>query len=141
VTYATVQDVADELGLPSIPTDQIPQVTGWLRRIEATIKTRVTDLDARITAGTLDLEIVVGIEAAAVARKADNREGLRSVTRSVDDGTVTKVRDSAFSDGQLRITDDEWSLLLPAPQSEALSIRYAYEPDRRHHHDHQWSQW
>ena len=139
MTHALPQDVANELGIPSIPAAQVLQVTGWLSRVEAMIKVRIPDLDARVTAGTIDVALVVGIEAGAVGRKADNRKGLRSVTRSVDDGSMTEVRDSAFSDGVLRITDDEWDLLIPAQQSDAASVRYAYTPDHRSYNAHWWS--
>lgn len=123
MTHAVVDDVAAELGRPISTAAEIAQVQAWLRRIEATIKVRVPDLDALAAASADYLAAVVSVEAAAVARKAVNPEGLRSTTRAIDDGSVTKVRDSALSDGVLRITDDEWALITPRRRRGVFEIR------------------
>ncbi len=128
MTLANVSDVAAELGRPT-PSDveTLTQWNRWLMRVEATIRARVRDLDARIADGDLASDLVSGIESAAVARVVRNPEGLRQVSKTVDDGTVSKTRDAVLSDGQLRITDEEWALLLPpAPMG---SIRPGFEPD------------
>jgi len=138
VTYATPQDVADELGRP-IPTDpvEIAQINRWLGRAENMIRGRIPDLDTRATDAAF-AALVVDVEAAAVARRVQNPEGLRSVTKTIDDGTVTKVRDQVLSDGQLRILDEEWDLLLPASAPDALSTRMSYTPGWRHDHLTRW---
>ncbi len=132
MTHATPADVAAELGrsAESLTAAETIQYQAWLRRIEATIKVRIPDLDARIAAGTLDVDTVISVEAAAVARKALNPEGLRSITRSIDDGSVTKMRDSDLSNGVLFIADDEWLLLLPVEPRGAFSItpHYTHRP-------------
>lgn len=124
MVYATIQDVAAELGRTAF-TDpaEIAQLNAWLRRANATIKVRVPDLDARVDSGSLSAEVVASIEAAAVARKALNPKGLRSSMRSVDDGSIQETVDSTQSDGVIRIMDDEWMLLLGRQTRGAFSVR------------------
>ena len=43
-----------------------------------------------------------------------------------DDGSITRTRDSALSDGALRITDDEWLLLLPRAPRSVFTVRPAW---------------
>lgn len=122
MTYTTVADVAAELGIP-VPTDPaiIAQWNRWITRTENQIRSRIPDLDQRIADGTLSKDVIVDIVAAAVARVARNPEGLRSVTKAVDDGSITKTVDSSRSAGDLGLTDDEWAQILPLP--EAFTIR------------------
>ena len=124
MVYATIQDVAAELGRTAF-TDpaEIAQLNAWLRRANSTIKVRVPDLDARVEVGSIDPELVASIEAAAVARKALNPKGLRSSMRSVDDGSIQETVDSTQSDGVIRIMDDEWLLLLGRQTRGAFSVR------------------
>jgi len=124
MTYASVADVAAELGRP-VPTDDptVAQWGRWLTRVENQILARIPDLHARVAAGSPTADLVADIEATAVARKALNPEGLRSTTRSIDDGSVTKTVDQARSAGELELTDDEWALLLPRPSRGAFTIR------------------
>lgn len=128
MALATVTNVAAELGR-AVPADAptLAQWNAWLARVEQMIRARIRDLDERIDDGTLTAALVSGIQAAAVARVVRNPEGLRQVTTSVDDGSVSKTRDVALSDGQLRITADEWALLLPP--APAGSIRPGFVPD------------
>lgn len=124
MTYANVADVAAELGRP-VPTDlpTVAQWERWLARVENQILARIPDLHARVSAGSPTAELVADVEAAAVARKALNPEGLRSTTRAIDDGSVTKTIDQTRSAGELELTDDEWALLLPRPARGAFTIR------------------
>lgn len=130
MAYATVSDVAAELGRPT-PTDPpiVAQWERWLSRVENMIRARIPDLDDLVTAGTPSEALVVDIEAAVVARKVLNPEGLRQVTRAIDDGSVTKTVDQTRSSGELALTDDEWGLLLPTADSGAFSTRPGFEPD------------
>lgn len=128
MTYATPADVAAELGRLAAdlsPAEHV-QYQAWLNRIEATIKVRIPDLDALVESGRLDAATVVSVEAAAVSRKALNPEGLRSVTKSVDDGSLTKVRDTDLSSGVLFIAEDEWLLLTPRRPRGAFSVAPGY---------------
>jgi len=124
MTYANTSDVAAELGRP-IPTDPnvIAQWNRWLTRIENQILARVPDLADRVAAGTLTAGLIADIEASAVARKALNPEGVRQMTRAIDDGSVTKTIDQTRSAGELELTDDDWLLLLPRRSRGAFTIR------------------
>jgi len=124
MTYATVSDVATELGRPT-PTDApvLAQWNSWLRQVEARIKVRVVDLDTRAAANSDYAALVADVEASVVARKVLNPEGLRSVTTSIDDGSLTKMRDSGTGAEPLALTDQEWALLLPTRPTGAFTIR------------------
>ena len=113
--YGTVEAVAVELGRPHLTDIETDQLEQWIARAENLIRARIPDIDERTAIDPTLYAVVADVVAAAVARVARNPEGLRQVTVSVDDGTVSKTRDSVLSDGQLRITDAEWALLLPAP--------------------------
>lgn len=130
MTYGNVNDVAAELGRPT-PTDQdvLAQWGRWLTRIENIIIARIPDLNDRVSAGEINIDLLADIEAAAVARKVLNPEGIRQVTRAVDDGSVTKTIDQTRSSGALDLTDDEWALLLPKADGGAFSTRPGFEPD------------
>lgn len=121
MTYATAQDVANELGRPlgSFSAEQITQIEGWLRRAESSIKVRIPDLDAQITAGTIDEQTVIDVEAAAVARKAENPSGKQN--ERIDDYSYGLVDDAATVD--VVITDAEWLLLMPSRRRGAFTIR------------------
>lgn len=140
MTYATVSDVAAELGRP-IPSDVnvINQWNRWLSRVENIIVARIPDLAGRIAEGTLSAALVADVEAAAVARKAQNPEGLRQTTKSIDDGSVTKIVDQSRSVGEIDLLPEEWALLLPRADSGAFSTRPGFEPDRVPWHDEVWS--
>lgn len=122
MSFTTIADVAAELGLP-IPTDlpTITQWNWWISSAESQIRARVPDLDARVAADPAFRDVLVHVVAAAVARVVRNPEGLRQITRAVDDGSVTKIVDSSRSAGGLYITDDEWALLVPLNQ--AFTVR------------------
>lgn len=130
MTYANIIDVAAELGRP-VPVDAptIAQWNRWLTRIENIILARIPDLADRIAAGELTAALVADVEAAAVARHALNPEGVRQVTRAIDDGSVTKLIDQARSAGELDLTNEEWALLLPTSDVGAFSTRPYSEPD------------
>lgn len=122
MSYATHHDVAVELGRPDF-TDEtaINQVNAWIDRTEAYIRNRVPDLDDRVADGSLTALLVANVEAAVVARKVRNPEGLRQSTHAVDDGSITKLRDPARVVDDLALTEDEWALL--DPPSGAFTIR------------------
>lgn len=125
MTFANTSDVAAELGRP-IPSDSniIAQWNRWLTRIENQILHRIPDLMERVADGVLSGDLVGDIEAAAVARKVLNPEGLRQSTKTIDDGSVTKIVDSARSVGEVGLLDEEWDLLL-GESDGAFSIRTA----------------
>ena len=113
--YGTVEAVAVELGRPALTDIETDQLEQWIARAENLIRARIPDIDERTAVDPALYAMVADVVTAAVARVARNPEGLRQVTISADDGTVSRTRDSVLSDGQLRITDAEWALLLPTP--------------------------
>lgn len=124
MSYGTVEGAALEAGLPvdSLTSDDRARIEKWLRRAELLIVGRITDLDAQVLAGTISATAVAEIEEAAVGRKLSNPRGLRSTTRSIDDGSIQETVDSSHSDGVLRILPEEWELLLPALGGTGFSI-------------------
>lgn len=124
MSYGTVRGAAVEAGLSadSLTADQTAQIQKWLGRAELLIVARITDLDAQIAAGTISATAVAEIEESAVARKLSNPRGLRSTTRSIDDGSIQETVDATRSDGVLRILPDEWALLLPALGGSGFTI-------------------
>jgi hypothetical protein len=138
MTYATPDDVAVELGRPPFDpgTDavEIAQIQRWLDRTESIIRLRIPDLDERVEAGTPPEAVVVDVESAVVARKVLNPNGLTSKaqTRTLDDWSETQSQTvgSEYMDGMLRLTDEEWELLLGGSSGEAFTIAPYGTPGR-----------
>lgn len=135
MTYATVDDVAAELGrLPASVTDaERAQWTRWLDRVERSITARFTRaglvLSDQIALGNPDVAMVADVEVAAVVRKIENPSGDTSTTVTIDDGSVTRRKEGAGTASGLDLTDIEWGLLLPASSDGAFSVRPFREPD------------
>ena len=133
MTYATTDDVETELGRTATSATETAQWAAWLDRVERAIMRRFTRaglvLADQITAGTLAAEDVADVEVAAVVRKVTNPAGLTSVTRSLDDGSITTRREGDDNRDGLVITDEEWAALLPISGSAAFSTRPTFEPD------------
>jgi hypothetical protein len=71
------------------------------------IKRRIPDLDAKVTAATLDVEDVKQVEADMVLRLVRNPEGYLSET----DGNYTYMLQQNLSAGKLTVDPDEWETL------------------------------
>lgn len=109
MTITTTSDVAARLGRPISDAAEIAQVSAWIGDVEDTIiRPRIGDLAALILAGRLSEATLVRVVSDAVIRKVQNPEGLRTITRRVDDWNRTETRDRVLSDGQLRLTEEEW---------------------------------
>lgn len=133
MTYATDADVAVELGRPAASTAETDQWNAWIARVERAIARRFTRaglvLADQVTAGDPAEDDVKDLEVAAVVRKITNPLGLTSVTRTLDDGTVTTRREGVEDGDGLALTEDEWEILLPATSAAAFSTRPGFEPD------------
>lgn len=133
MTYATGSDVEVELGRPAASADETAQWSAWLARVERAIARRFARaglvLADQVTAGNPTVEDVKDAEVAAVVRKITNPLGLTSVTRTLDDGTVTTRREGLDESDGLALTEAEWESLLPATSSAAFSTRPGFEPD------------
>lgn len=118
MTYATANDVAVELGRPASSLAETAQWEAWLERVERNIARGFTRaslvLATRVALNTPTDGDVRDVEVSAVLRKIANPNGFTSITRSVDDATLTTRREGPGVDGDpLAITDAEWNILLP----------------------------
>jgi hypothetical protein len=121
MTYAAVSDVEVRYGRTLSPSESA-QVTAWIDDLESEIHERIPTLDDLIASGTPSAGTVRRIVCAAVIRKLQNPEGLRTTTVAIDDYSTTKTVDSANSAGFLGLTDEEWGILLPGSSGDAFTI-------------------
>lgn len=117
MSYATVADVATRLGRPITDPGEVAQVQAWLHDAEAVILARIPTLSTLIADGAPTVAMLVMVEANAVIRKIRNPEGYTSET--IDDYTYRY--NEQVRRGDIFLTDEEWSLLLPG-QSGAWTI-------------------
>ena len=97
---ATSQDVESRLGRP-LDESEVALAETLLGDVELLIKSKARNFDA------LDPDIVVMVEATAVARVLRNPDGIRS--QSADEFSYTV--DSRVASGYLNLLPDEWALL------------------------------
>lgn len=122
MTYAAVVDVEVRYGR-TLSSSETAQVEAWIDDLEAEILERIPLLDQYILTGRPTLATLKRVICAAVIRKLQNPEGLRTTTVAIDDYSTTKTVDSANSAGFLGLTDEEWNLLLPGTSGDAFTIR------------------
>jgi hypothetical protein len=79
----------------------------------AVVLSQVPGIEARITAGSLSLDLVVKVVAAMVLRIMRNPDGIRQW--QIDDASFT--RDQALSAGLLYLADSERAELMPRASS------------------------
>lgn len=96
-----------------IPTDLTAKVARLIGRASRLIRHRFPTIDARVTAGELDAELVADVATSMVVRVLRNPDGLREV--AIDD--VRAVRDTTLSSGQIVILPEEEDLLSPSDTS------------------------
>lgn len=106
MAYATAADVAVRWAR-TLTDEETALVNARLEDVERMIKRRITDLAARISAGTVLQEDVVQVEADAVLRLVRNPEGYLSET----DGNYTYMLQQGTASGTLTILPEEWDLL------------------------------
>lgn len=126
-TYADTTDVATELGRSASTTAESDQWDAWLARVARSIARKFRengfDLDTQIAAGLPTLDEVKDVQVARILAKIANPTGTTSITRSIDDASVTMRHEGADAGDPLVITDDEWATLIPiVRQSRAFSI-------------------
>lgn len=92
--YVTPADLEVETG-ETFTGDAEQRVQRWLEQAQALIETAVTDLPARITAGTLAQDTVEQVITEMVVGKLRNPTGLRSSTET----TGPYTRSGTFADG------------------------------------------
>lgn len=106
MAYATATDIEDRLGRPLDESEAVIVETR-LEDTEALIKSRVTDLDAQVTAGTILERLVVMVESDVVLRLIRNPDGYMQES----DGNYSYTIDSRVSSGRLALLPEEWTLL------------------------------
>ncbi|PKZ14049.1 hypothetical protein CYJ32_07435 [Alloscardovia omnicolens] len=129
-TYATVSDVATELG-KQITEDSVEarQITRWINRTVNLIRLHIPVLDSWCEDEQYRL-VVNDVIVNTVARKARNPEGMYSQTISADDASVTKTMStSAGTLGEIVITDTDWDLLLKRVSGGISSIDPILNPE------------
>jgi hypothetical protein len=127
MAYAAVTDVEVRYGR-TLSAPESAQVTAWIEDLESEIGERIPNLLDLIVAGRPTDATLRRVICAAVIRKLQNPEGLRTTTVAIDDYSTTKTVDSSNSAGFLSLTDDEWSLLLPGSSGDAFTITPWYAP-------------
>lgn len=130
-TYATVSDVATELGSKQITEDSVEgrQITRWINRTVNLIRLHIPVLDSWCEDEQYRL-VVNDVIVNTVARKARNPEGMYSQTISADDASVTKTMStSAGTLGEIVITDTDWDLLLKRVSGGISSIDPVLNPE------------
>jgi hypothetical protein len=127
MAFAAVTDVEVRYGRTLTATESA-QVTAWIDDLEAEIGERIPNLLDLIQLGRPTDGTLRRVICAAVIRKLQNPEGLRTTTVAIDDYSTTKTVDSTNSAGFLSLTDDEWSLLLPGSSGDAFTITPFWAP-------------
>lgn len=123
MAFATVTDVATELGRP-IVSDEALQVQQWITRVESRIRLRVPNVDV-LAENAAYGDAVTGVIVAVVARKVLNPEGLRS--ERIDDYYADR---GSAGLADLWPTDTEWAELIPASSVGAFSTRPRFDSER-----------
>ena len=120
--YANPGDVAG--GFRPLTDAEALIVPTLLDRAEAILLATVPSVPARLTAGTMSVEVLVAVEAAMVERVLRNPGGRRQESQSIDDYTTSWTIDTAVSSGALYVSDGEVALLSPpAVRRWAGSVR------------------
>lgn len=119
--FATRQDV--EAAWRSLTPAELAVIDSRLAFVSAIIRSQVTDVDARITAGTLDAALVKGVTVEVVLRKFRNPEGKSE--EQIEDYRYR--RDTSTASGSMYLTAEELALLRRR-SSGAFSIVPGQEP-------------
>ncbi|AFF28315.1 head-tail adaptor Ad1 [Mycobacterium phage Twister] len=109
MAVATATDVENRW-VRELSEEETRLVNTRLDDAERMLKRRVGDIQAKITAGTLDAEDVKQVEADMVLRLLRNPEGYTQET----DGNYTYMLHQQLASGKLEVLPEEW---------EALGIR------------------
>lgn len=106
MAYANVTDVQVSLGR-LLTEDEQTQAEGLLDRVETRIRVRIPTLAERLEDEPDLLDLLIEVEADAVARVLRNPSGLLTE----QDGDYAYTRDRSLASGRLSLTDEEWSRL------------------------------
>lgn len=106
MAYATSEDVEVRFMRP-LDEDEKRVVAARLEDAELLLRSRIPDLDEKVTAGVLDQALVVMVEAEMVLRLIRNPDGLVQET----DGSYSYSTSQKVASGLLEVLPREWTLL------------------------------
>lgn len=106
MAYATPEDVEVRFMRP-LDEDEKRVVAARLEDAELLLRSRIPDLDEKVTAGVLDQALVVMVEAEMVLRLIRNPDGLVQET----DGSYSYSTSQKVASGLLEVLPREWVLL------------------------------
>jgi len=106
MAYATPEDVEVRFMRP-LDEDEKRVVAARLEDAELLLRSRIPDLDEKVTAGMLDQALVVMVEAEMVLRLIRNPDGLVQET----DGSYSYSTSQKVASGLLEVLPREWTLL------------------------------
>lgn len=109
-----------------LTSDELIKVDTLLDDASAIIRARVSTVDARISAGTLDPLVAAGVAARMVIRVLRNPTGAIAKSRTIDDATVSETYDREAVRAEMYVPDADLALLAPADAGTAFTIRPAY---------------
>lgn len=124
MAYATVEDVAVDLGRDTRSEQERAQIASWIDQAEALIASRIPNLGALVAAGRLSAEVVRMVIVWVVARKVKNPDGKQN--ERVDD--YSYGFDENAKRGAIFLTDEEWDLLIPRAASSSFTVRFRATP-------------
>jgi hypothetical protein len=106
LSYANADDVLTRLGR-GLTDEELTLVETRLADAERLIRRTITDMDARVDAGTIDAEDVKQVEAQMVLRLVRNPEGVYQET----DGNYSYMLSRELASGKLEVLPEEWEIL------------------------------
>lgn len=126
----TPDEVAETLGVPDYQGAELAQVTRLCVQVSGLIRAKLPQIDAWVTAGQVDPDLVSGVACQVVARvKTTTSTGggaIRSETHPEYGYTLSSTALSG-----LALTDDEIALLTPsAGEGAAFTVRPVAHPRR-----------
>lgn len=128
MSYADPSDVAVELGRASdsVSDEEAAQWQAWLDRVERSIergfRRQGLVLSTQVAAGDPTIDDVRDVEVARVVDKVNNPRRLTSITRTVDDASITERDESGTDDDALDLTNADWKTLLPSTPNQARAF-------------------
>lgn len=107
-----ISDDVVELWKP-LTAQETVNVDAMLRYVSALIRAKVPNLDARVSAGTLDEDLVTFAAVMPVKRVLMNQDGVRQRSENTGPYSDSITVDSAISSGLLVVNDTDVAALLP----------------------------
>ena len=125
MAFTSVNEIGKRLGRTITDQAEIDQINSWVADVDALIRSRIRDIDERVTDGRVSVEDLTRVASNAVVRKVKNPDGKQN--ERIDDYSYGLTEDAAR--GELFLTDDEWSSIEGfSDSSGAFTIRLPATP-------------